>query len=289
MLTKLLFIILITLSLHSKDQLEKIYFIDSNDINISSISQNYKNEIRLFSLDKNRYTKKIKSKELIEILKSHGYNSFTAKSRYVKFIKKSPIDLSKITADIKKFYQKKYTTIHIEEIHVHPRGYIESLPPEYKIYIRYKNYLSNDGTLSIKTLDNKKIFFDYRIKARLDVYTAKNDIKRETSLSLVNCTKQNIYLSRFRAMPIENINDEALQSKQHIKKNNIITQRDVEGLSLVKRGSNVNVSLNGDGMSITFTAEALQDGKLNDIITVQKTNSKKIKVKVTGRNKVEMR
>ena len=42
-------------------------------------------------------------------------------------------------------------------------------------------------------------------------------------------------------------------------------------------------------MDISFSAKALQNGKLNDIIKVQKSNGKILKVIVTGRNKAEMR
>jgi flagella basal body P-ring formation protein FlgA len=49
------------------------------------------------------------------------------------------------------------------------------------------------------------------------------------------------------------------------------------------------VSLYGDNMAITFSAKALQDGKVNDIIKVQKSDGKRLKVKVIGKNRAEMR
>ena len=80
-----------------------------------------------------------------------------------------------------------------------------------------------------------------------------------------------------------------IQTKHHIKQNSIITMRDVEALNIVRKNSNVSVSLSSEGISITFSAKALQDGKLNDIITIQKQNKKRLKAKVVGKNRVEIR
>ncbi len=91
------------------------------------------------------------------------------------------------------------------------------------------------------------------------------------------------------AKPIQNINANALQGKHRIKKGRIITTRDVELLSLVKKNSFINVSLDSKNMSISFSAKALQSGKLGDTITAQKTDGKRLKVKIIGKNKAEVR
>ena len=69
----------------------------------------------------------------------------------------------------------------------------------------------------------------------------------------------------------------------------ILTQRDITTLNLISRGSSVNVILKDKNLNISFLAKALQNGKLNDIITVQKNNNEKVKVKVIGRNRAEIR
>ncbi|MDA3909095.1 MAG: flagellar basal body P-ring formation chaperone FlgA, partial [Sulfurimonas sp.] len=148
---------------------------------------------------------------------------------------------------------------------------------------------SRSGVVNIKTLDNKKIFFNYDIVANIWIHLSKEKIKRKVELSSVNTIKKSILLDRFMSKPIQNLNDQSLQGKHQIKKNEILTTRDVEILSVVKKNSYINVSLDSHNMSISFNAKALQSGKLGDIITVEKANRKRLRVRVIGKNKAEMR
>ncbi|MBU1658415.1 flagellar basal body P-ring formation chaperone FlgA [bacterium] len=288
MLIKVLFLLLIPFLLYCSDILKSTYYIQSDDINLSHIVPHAKMDTKLFSIEENKYTKRLKSKELIQVLKQYGYNSFSADSRYIKFIKKSPIDLSKIERAIEEAYTKQYENIDIQKISVLPRGYIDSLPEKYTISLTKKAHLSRRGTLYIKTNENKKIFFNYIISANVSVCYARNDINKDEELSQVNTMQKSIVLDKFRAMPVQKIQQGVLQSKHNLQANSIITTRDVQRLNIIIRGSNVNVSFQTQGMAIEFSAKALQDGKLNDIITVEKSNTKKIKVRVIGKNQAEM-
>jgi len=82
--------------------------------------------------------------------------------------------------------------------------------------------------------------------------------------------------------------DSSFQSKHHIRANEILTIRDVEKRNLVLRGATVSVKLLDNNMNIEFSAQALEDGKLNDIITVQNSKERKMKAKVIGQNLVEV-
>jgi len=289
MLTKLIFFILLATQLYASNILNNTYYVNSNDINITSIIPHAKSNFELFKIAQGKYSKRVKSKDLLKILKLHGYSNYKSKSRYIKFIKKSPIDTTKIKLNIKKYYKKKYEQIDIQKIEIESRGYLASLPKEYIVEIRDRNFLSKSGTLSIKTPQNKKIFFNYTIKANISVYETRKKIKKSVELSAFNTIKKSIILDKFRAKPIQNIKKGTLQTKRHIKQDKIITIRDIEKLSLVKKNSYINVSLKSDNMAITFSAKALQDGKLNDIIRVQKSNGKRLKVKITGKNRAEIR
>jgi flagella basal body P-ring formation protein FlgA len=113
-------------------------------------------------------------------------------------------------------------------------------------------------------------------------------MKKGEKLSILNTIKKEIKFDRFRALPISAKHINTTQLKHHIKKEILLTTRDIEILNLVKKGSNINVTLNNKNITISFLAKALQNGKLNDIITVRKSDGKKIKVKVIGKNRVEI-
>ena len=288
MLKTLFFLLMVSLGLFATP-LKDIYYVKSNDINISQIVPQAKENVNLFSIDRDRYTKRVKSKDIIKLLKQHGYGSYEASSRYIKFIKKSPIDTTKMELALKEMYKKTYSDIKINRIDILPRGYINSLDKRYVVKIKPYYTLHRDGVLHVETQDSKKIFFDYYIDAMVSVYMAKRDIHKGERLSLLNTTKKRVVLNKFRASPMQKKDLNVRQSKHNIKKNRIITTRDIEELTMVKRGSKVNVKLDNNGILISFSAESLQNGKLNDIITVKNNKGKRFKVRVVGKNRVELK
>jgi flagella basal body P-ring formation protein FlgA len=90
-------------------------------------------------------------------------------------------------------------------------------------------------------------------------------------------------------MPIQNINKSTIQTKHRLKDGTVLTKRDVIGLFLVKRGSNVNVILNNLNISISFSAKAVQNGRYGDTVSVIRHDGKKLKAVVTGKNTVEIK
>lgn len=285
MFLKLFILLCMNISLYANIQLQRTYYIESNDINISTVIPHAKKDVKLFEISHN-YIEKIRTNNLIDSLQKNGYKIDDVPYRFISFIKKSPINLNGMKRYLHDYYTQKYASIDISNIVIMPRGYVEKLPKDYNIKMRSTNYLKNKNTFNIKTLDNKKIFFDYIIDAKLPVLRAKQDIKKGTELSILNTQIQIIPFERFKKLPLQEINSGIFQSKFNIQQNMVITLRDVEPVSLVRRGDYVNVTLNNSNLAITFMAKALQDGKLNDIITVQQNNGKKTQVIVKAKGKV---
>ena len=138
-------------------------------------------------------------------------------------------------------------------------------------------------------MENKKVFFDYLLDAKVHVYLTKYQMKKGERLSTLNTLKQNMQLEKFRALPIHIEQLNTIQIKRSIKSGVVLTQRDITSLDLVKKGSMVHVNLNENNINISFSGKALQSGKLHDIITVQKNNLERLRVKVIGKNMVEIK
>ena len=275
--------------LFATQQLSSHYYVNSTQIKLSDIINKVQTDTILYTIEEGRYSKRVKSKELINKLQTLGFREYSAPHGYIKFEKRSPINLSKIQTFVEQYYLSKYENIKIQKIEIHPRGYIKSLKNTYTIKMPKKSELHSRGTLSIRLDNRKQLFFDFSIKAKIDVFVAKNAIQRKEELSFRNTQKKSIILDKFKALPIQTIVQGSLQSKFHIQKGNVLTLRDVEIISLVKRGAMLSVTLSHANMSISFSAKALQSGKRGDTITVQKTNGKKIKAVVIGKNRVEIR
>jgi len=256
---------------------------------LSDIVKNPKSDFQILTIQDNKHSVRIKAKKLLRILQEFNYKEYASKHSYIQFSKKSPIDRTKLIAGIKKHYKKNYSNIKINHISVEPRSYIETIPLVYEIEVKKNSHLSNKGIFSIKTVDNKKIFFNYKIDATLEVYIARDVLKKGTELSNVNSKKKSIILHKFRAMPIQNIVPHTLEAKHKVKKETVLTVRDTAGLSLVKRGSNVSVTLNNSQIAISFSAKAVTSGRYGDLIKLKKSNGKKITAIVVGQNRVEMK
>jgi len=287
----ILFLLLISSFLYSQNILKNEYYIKNNFVMISDIVPSAKaNDKKLFSLKTNRHTLRVKTRELVQILKNNGYSGYVSKHRgYIQFTKRSTINRKKIITQIKKLYKTKYNAITIQNISVEPNVYMEKLPSSYTIHFQENSYLSRKGIFYIKTPKRREIFFHYLISAKVTIYQAKNNIRKGTRLESRNCQKKSIMLDRFWAMPLQDINKHQYQSKYNIRAGRTITMRNVTGLDLIRRGSRINVFMDDENMQISFSAKALQNGELGDTIYIRNREGRKIKVIVTGKNRAEVR
>jgi len=288
-LIKAFFLLLLSINLLANQQLKHNYFIHNDYVLLSDIIKNPKTDQKIYDIDRQRHSLRVKAKTLIHLLNTFGYKNITSKHNYIQFSQRSPINMDKIKFYIKTQYQKKYKNILIKNIQTHPRYFLTTLPKQYSIVLNKKAYLNREGIIYIKTLDHKKIFFDYSIKATITVIKSRDEIQRGDELSKLNTKKESIILDKFRAMPLQEIKKSTLQAKTKIKISKVITQRDVIGLNLVRRGSNVNISIIDQNMAVSFTAKAHQNGRYGQTITVINKNGSKIKVLVTGKNRAEIR
>lgn len=287
---KIIFLLIISTLAFATNNLQSNYFIQNDFIMLSDIVHvNKKNDKKLFDIDKYRHSKRIQRDKLLKILQQNGYNNYTSKHSYIQFTKQSPIDTGVLQKSIKELYTDKYKNIKISSITIIPTHYLEKLPQNYSVHFNKRAHLSKKGVLYIKTDDNKKIFFNYRIAAVVSVLAARQNIKKDSELSNINTRKNSIILNKFRAMPLQGLHVSRYQAKHNLRTDEIITARDVIGLYLVKRGSNVNVTLQNAGIDIFFSAKALQNGRLGDTISIMQKNGKKLKVIVIGRNKAEVK
>lgn len=264
--------------------LKDTYFIDNKDIRVSTFTSNPQDSTIIATIDESRNKKSISSKEILSALKVHGYNNFTTNSNYITFIQKSDIALDELKDKLMEYFLENYPYMEIKKVELTPRGYIKALPDEYDFEM--PSPLSNSGVIHILTPQKMKYFFDFYIDGYIDVYVAKSSIKRGEALSEQNIIKKHIKLEKLKDAPLNSFEDNKLESKKQLAKDTILYKNDVTQKRVVKKGSMVNASYDEDGIDITFGAKALQDGKLNDIISIQNSSNKIIKARVIGENMV---
>ena len=270
--------------------LQRNYYISSSDIMLSDILDiKPKDDFKIATFYENKHLLRLKAQKLQNILKQHNIKNIKIPYSYIHFKKKSPIKLGKIKNEIQKYYKQHYKNIQILDIWVEPTSYMAKLPQEYKVQFQNKRYLKNRGILYIIDENKREYFFNYTIKAKLNVYKARDTIQKDEPLSTINLKKKSIILDKFLSMPLDEESTIKYQAKHRIKKNKVITYRDVKKLNLIRRGSEVNVLIKDGSLYITFQAKSLNDGTLGDVIELRNSEGKKVKAIVTGKNRAELR
>ena len=282
----LLFSIVFTLGLHALS-LKANYYTPTKEIYLHTIIKDAKTNPLLYSITEGRYTKKISSKKLLKKLYSLGYDIKKYDASYVKFTHEIAFDRKRFKTFLTKIYTNHYKDIDIKKITIHSRGYLKSLPQNYTFKIKSNAHLKNHGILSIKS-NKKEFYFDYEIVAFVGVYKAKERIKRNSELSAFNVVKTKLKLTRFLSTPLYITKEKRFEAKHIIKKDSIITKRDVILERLVRRGNSIKVTLNENNLAISFEAKALSDAIYGDTIKVKQSNNRVIQVKVVGKNRAEV-
>lgn len=290
MLNNFIFLILLCLNLFADNPLalDDTYYVKSNKINLSVIVPNLSTDYELYTIQENRHSLRIKAADLLKTLKINGYQNYTSKHQYINFIIKNNVDVSKINLALSDYYKEIYKDIDIKNITVTPMSYTINIPDDFIVNIQKDSYLSKKGILSIKTPENKKIFLNYIVDAEISLFLSSKHIKKDEEISLSNSYKKKVKLEKLKDTPIQDIGINSYQAKHHMIEDMILTIRDIQILILVKKNSSVSVSINDGNMVISSQAKALNDGALNDIIEIEKSDKVKLKAKVIGKNMVEI-
>ncbi len=275
------------LPLSAEMQLQQQYTFETGPIYSTTLFPDTKEKFILFNIN-NRTRFRIRSSEIVQRFKEHNLSIESGAVRYVNFIKKSPIQTTSLEQLIVERYYRFYNNLHVNHVQVTPRSYLKEMPSEYQLLFSDKNLYHAEGIFSIKTPEKKRLFFNYRIDATLDVYMPRRPLKRKEALTPLNTVKKQIQFERLRALPLEQVNTKAYRLKRSMKPGQIITRRDIELYPIVKRGSSVVVEFKSGSVILQFSAIASQDGAKNDIITIQKKDGRRIKARVIAAGRVEI-
>jgi len=268
-------------------ELPKQFLYENSCITSKALTPNIKKEFELFCIAKHKTKKRVKASDIVLAYKKHGFETITTTSRYINFLKKSPVDVSVFKKQVKTYFLNYYPTLKIKSIMITPRSYILALPNEYKLIIQDKSYRSFEGTFYLIG-DNNRFYFDYEIDATMFVVQASQIINKKDALNSGNTKLKNIHFVSFKSRPIDSSQLSNYEALHRIKKNKIITIRDIKKECLIRRHEDVIVLIKDNNIQIEFSAKAVQDGGLHDMILIEKPNGRRMKAKVIGHKRVEI-
>lgn len=268
--------------------LQESYETKTRDINASLLLPEVVKDFTLFTYDDEKHIYRANAKEIAEIFKKHGINLSLNGAKYVTFREQSGIAIDGVKEALQKEFLAKYPTLQIKNLKVYPRSYLNTMPKNYTLKLQKQNLYQNHSTFSIITPEHMMIFFDYTLDATLDVVVSTKKIARHEQIGIQNSMVKSVQFLNFKAAPLTNSTNHQYQSKFSLKSDTILTQNDVELLSVVKRDDTVNAFIEDGRISLSFEAVALQDGKEGDTITIKKQDGKELKAKVVGTKRVEI-
>lgn len=256
--------------------------IYSNDL-FPEIPQKF--EILKIPSDKDQY--RIDAQIITKTFELHGIAIDTSKTRYVNFTKQSPIDFTPLKIQLESILREHYPSIQIEEITITPRGYLSTLSKETRGVFDDRFYQHAKGTFYILTPQGLRHYLDYSVVATISVLHTNQKITRRERLSGFNTLLKPIPFVSFKDDPILRLPDQPSRYRSNLKPGQLLTLRNIETIPLVLKNEKVVVEVKSDGLVVEFGATATQEGSLYDIITIQKSDGKRIKAKVIGENRVE--
>lgn len=263
--------------------IEPNYTSSSKDLTLDLVTKNPQDaQVLLGHIERLRYKAMIRQSEIAKLLLEHGYSEIQTTTPYSTFTLTSSADLSSIKEELLNYFRSSYNHITIHSLDLTPRAYLTTLPDEFEIIIEPRSFRYANSTIHIVTNDRKKIFFDYTIDADVMLLEVVQHIKSGTKLDSSNIKQKSIKLSRLKSVPIQDLSSEQLEASRPLRVGEILTDRDVKALKLIHRGDEVSISYTRDGILLQSSAKSLQDGKLNDIITLTNSNNKVLKARVVG-------
>jgi flagella basal body P-ring formation protein FlgA len=263
--------------------IEPNYTSSSKDLTLDLVTKNPQDaQVLLGHIERLRYKAMIRQSEIAKLLLEHGYSEIQTTTPYSTFTLTSSADLSSIKEELLNYFRSSYNHIAIHSLDLTPRAYLTTLPDEFEIIIEPRSFRYANSTIHIVTNDRKKIFFDYTIDADVMLLEVVQHIKSGTKLDSSNIKQKSIKLDRLKSVPIQDLSSEQLEASRPLRVGEILTDRDVKALKLIHRGDEVSISYTRDGILLQSSAKSLQDGKLNDIITLTNSNNKVLKARVVG-------
>jgi len=269
--------------------LKSSYTTSSREFNASVIDKNIENDFIIYTFDKNRHKKSFSANKLIALFAQHNHALEASSTKLVHVKHISNVNLDSIKEAVRAYYLGYYPNIKISSIEIKTSSFIESLPKEYRLEFKTNAYKYSTATLVLKDSNTKKRYFiNYHLNAKVKLFKARNNINRGKILTQIDVLYTYVEFKRLKATPFTFKQKTGIRTRKRFREGNIIYAKDVEISPAVLKGKSVLVRLINGSLQLEFQAKALQDAYIGEEIYVEKRDKKRLRVKVTGKNQVEI-
>lgn len=206
----------------------------------------------------------------------------------------SPQNIKDLQEAIKNEYLKEYPKAAILDIKIVDISKEEVTNLQYKaLEIQRQNLQKNNGVV-LAVFENdknvsKRLFVRYEIEALVEIVKAKYNLQKDKILTAEDVILENIKFKTFYSKPLGIEAIGLLSTKRFISSGTILTEKDAAKAPAIKKNSNVYAVMKQDSLEIELEVTALEDGGINDTITVRTKNGKTMRAFVASKNRLEIR
>ena len=236
---------------------------------------------------------KIESKRLYEILTSN-FKTYKDKSGgSVVFVKNCQI-MDEIQMHFLRAISDEYPGISVSDLSISPQN---KLPANFKDLVFKNIFLSDQNSqkgvfrASFEDVDLslKSLYFKFSFNAKMPVFITINSMNTNHILSLLDYQPTMIEFSKWPRDALSGLSAATLITKIQIKSGEILTKRQFNAISLVKKGEMLNAVLIEGGVNIIAEVKALEDGNLGDMIKIRTKDNKILEATVSGKGQAIIR
>lgn len=269
-------------------ELHENYEFENPIIHSQDIFPNIPKNFEILKIPDGKTQYRIDAQVIAKTFELNGILIDMGKTRFVNFTKHSAVDFSTLKLQLELMLTRKYPSIQIDDITITPRGYLESLSKDARGVFDDRFYQHPKGTFYILTRDGVRRYLDYSVQATLAVLHTNQKVSRKEPLSGFNTILKPIPFQTFKDKPLTALPERQARFRSSLKSNQVLTVRNIEEIPLVLKNEKVIVEVRNGMVVVEFVATATQEGLLYDIITIQKSDGKRAKAKVTGEKRVEL-
>lgn len=287
-MSKYIFLIFLSYNTLYSAFLQPNYFFKRNLITAYDLNVSCNKNFEILEIPEGKNYYRINAQILLKSFELNGCPLEGNAVRFVTFTQESNNDFFTFKEQVSTFFTSQYPTLRLESVEVIPHGYIDSLPPHPKAIFEKNAKSKSQGIFYVIDIHGIRRYFDFQIRGTLSLLHTRKKVSRNEILSSENSVIQTIDFKNFRDDPLIIFPKQSLRFCTSLKENTPLLARNLEPLPIVEKNSKVMVIVKNDSVMVEFSARAIQEGALYDIITIEKADGKRVRAKVIGENQVEL-
>lgn len=268
--------------------LEQNYTYENSVIHAKDLFKEIPVDFEILRIPDDKTHFRIHSQIIAKSFELHGIAVDSSKVRYVNFTKKSQTDVTPFQEQLASALQERYPSMIIDEILITARGYHPSFPKGAKAVYEPKLFNSAKGTFYILDDQGVRQYLNYTVTATINVLHTTQKVSRKESLSGINTRLLRIPFNVFKDTPLTELPSDSYRFRSSLKENTLLTERNIEAIPLVLKGEKIIAVVRNGNVVVEFGAVSTQEGGVYDMITIQKSDGKRVKAKVIGEKRVEL-